>query len=87
MSDKTLRIVDEHGEEKDYEILFTFHSEETAKSYVIYKEFGDTEEVFASVYTETEGQDGGDLLPVETDEEWEMIEAQLDVYLSQADEE
>lgn len=87
MSDKTLRIEDEQGEEKDYEILFTFHHEESGKSYVVYKEFGDSEEVFAAIYTEHEGEEGGDLLPIETDEEWDMIEAKLEEYLTETDEE
>ena len=81
MNEKTLRVEDEHGNEFDYEILFTFTSEETQKSYVVYKEQGDSDEVFAAIYTE-DGE-GGNLLPIETDEEWDMVEEKLEEFLDE----
>ena len=86
MVDKTLRVEDEQGNEYDYEILFTFKSEVTKKSYVIYKEPGDSDEVFAAIYDENDS-DGGKLEPVKTEEEWDMIEAKLEEYLDEFDEE
>ncbi len=85
MVDRTLRVEDEQGNEFDYEILFTFKSEQTKKSYVIYKEPGDSEEVFAAIYNE-EDADGGKLEPIRTDEEWDMIEAKLEEYLDEHEE-
>lgn len=79
MDDKTLRVIDEHGNEIDYEIVFTYTDDATKKSYVVYKEPGDSDEVFAAIY-QADG-DGGNLLPIETDEEWDMIEEKLDAYL------
>lgn len=79
MDDKTLRVIDEHGNEIDYEIVFTYTDDSSKKSYVVYKEPGDSDEVFAAIY-EPDG-DGGNLLPIETDEEWDMIEEKLDAYL------
>ena len=85
MVDRTLRVEDEQGNEFDYEILFTFKSEQTNKSYVIYKEPGDSEEVFAAIYNE-EDTDGGKLEPIRTEEEWDMIEAKLEEYLDEHEE-
>jgi len=85
MENKTLRVVDESGNEFDYEIVLTFKSDETNKSYVVYKEPGDTDEVFAASYDETD-TDGGDLKPIETDEEWDMIEEVLNTFLEEEEE-
>ncbi len=80
MEDKTLRVIDEEGNEKDFEIVLTFKSDQTGKSYVVYKEPGDSEEVFAASYDESE-TDGGDLKPIESDEEWDIIEEVLATFL------
>jgi uncharacterized protein YrzB (UPF0473 family) len=79
MEDKTLRVIDEQGNEVDYEIVLTFKSDQTKKSYVVYKEPGDSDEVYAASYDETE-TDGGNLNPIETDEEWDIIEERLDTF-------
>ena len=84
MNENTLRVEDEHGNEFDYEILFTFTSEDTQKSYVVYKEPGDSDEVFAAIYIE-DGE-GGNLLPIETEEEWDMVEEKLEQFLDEHDE-
>jgi len=83
MEDKTFVVIDEQGKEIECEVLFTFDSDETGKSYVLYFEKGQNEdeqvEIFASVY-DPEKEDGGELTPVETDEEWEMIEEVLNTF-------
>ncbi len=61
-------IQDENGVEKEMRILFTFENGD--KKYVVFQEMNPVDdEVFASAYDED-----GSLLPVETDQEWEMIE-------------
>lgn len=72
-------IQNEAGKEIDCEVLFTFDSEETKKSYIIYTdnttdESGSTR-VYASIYDPT-GQKQ-DLLPIETETEWNTIESIL----------
>jgi len=80
MDRETMVVVDAEGNEVLFEIVLTFKSDETNKSYVIYKEPGDeNDEVFASSYDETQ-QDGGDLQAIETDEEWAMIEEVLNSF-------
>ncbi len=69
-------IVNDKGEEVECEILFTFDSDETKKSYIVYTdntldEEGSTK-VYASVYDPT-GQNSA-LMPIETDKEWLVIE-------------
>ncbi len=82
MDDKTLRVIDENGNEQDFEIVLTFKSDQTGKSYVVYKEPGDSDEVFAASYDETE-TDGGDLKPIETDEEFDIIEEVLNTFMEE----
>ena len=69
-------IVNDKGEEIECEILFTFDSDETKKSYIVYTdntldEEGSTK-VYASVYDPT-GQNPA-LMPIESEKEWLVIE-------------
>ena len=72
----TLTLRTQDGETVVCDVLFTFDSEETGKSYVVYTDNSKDESgninVFASVYDPT-GEDPT-LGAVETDEEWEVIE-------------
>lgn len=72
----TLFVRDESGKEVEMEILFTFEDEATKKKYVVFEDPNDEDgEVFASAY-----DDEGNLLPVETDSEWQMIEEVLGAF-------
>ncbi len=85
MNERTLRVEDPEGNETDYEIIFTYTSERFEKSYVVFKEPGDSEELFVMEYVES-SETGGDLRPVESDEEWDEIEAELEAFFDQEDE-
>lgn len=84
-----ITVVDEDGNEQLYEVLFTFESEDFGKSYVLYYPIGAEEdedesiEIHASAYVENEDGTEGDLQPIETDEEWEMIEEMLNTFLDE----
>ncbi len=72
----TFKIINDNGEEIMCDILFTFDSEETKKSYIVYTdntldENGSTK-VYASIYDPT-GQNP-QLTPIETEKEWLVIE-------------
>ncbi|MBA4538532.1 DUF1292 domain-containing protein [Bacillus aquiflavi] len=89
-----ITVIDEEGNEQLYEILFTFDSEEYNKSYVLYYPVGAEEdeneeiEIHASSYVSGDEDDAqGDLKPIETDEEWDMIEEMLETFLAQEEEE
>ena len=75
----TFKVTNEEGQEVEYEVLFTFDSDETKKSYMVYTddskdESGNTR-VFASAYVQ--GEEETELLPIETDKEWKIIETIL----------
>ncbi len=79
MDENRIRVTDEAGNEKEYEIVHTFASEQTGKSYVVFKEPDDESgEVYAMIYEESAEEDGGTLTPIETDEEWNLIEVELE---------
>jgi len=83
MEDKTFTVIDEEGKELVFEVVLTFNNPETEKSYVIYKLPGDeNEEVFAAIYDE-ESDMGGNLMPIETDEEWETLDEVLNSFLDE----
>lgn len=69
-------IVDDTGREIECEVLFTFDSDETKKSYIVYTDNTELDDgstkVYASIYDPT-GQNKA-LLPIETDKEWAVIE-------------
>ncbi|WP_146551250.1 DUF1292 domain-containing protein [Rummeliibacillus sp. SL167] len=73
--------VDENGNEQVYAVLYTFDSEDFGKSYVLYYKEGAKEgeevEIFASAVVPAEDGEGGELVPIETDEEWDMVEEVL----------
>lgn len=76
--DETGKIIvkNETGEEIECDILFTFDSEDTKKSYIIYTDNTKDELGNIKVYANTFDSDveNGDLGPIETDEEWATIE-------------
>lgn len=81
--EKHITVIDEDGNEQLYEVLFTFESEEFGKSYVLYFPVGAEEddneeiEIHASSFIQKEDGEEGDLQPIETEEEWDMIEEVL----------
>ena len=75
-----ITIVDENGNEQLCEILQIVESEEFGKSYVLYSLVGAEEdadgavEIFASSFTPAENGEDGELMPIETEAEWDYIE-------------
>ncbi|MBS4750129.1 DUF1292 domain-containing protein [Carnobacteriaceae bacterium zg-ZUI78] len=85
-----ITIVDEDGNEELYQILFTFDSDDFGKSYVLLYPAGTSEddevEIQAYAFKENEEGGAGDLLPIETDEEWDMVEEVLNTFLAEEEE-
>ena len=77
MKNKNMIIAkDENGKDTEYEVLFEFYDEANNKNYVGYTD-NKTDEfdnilVYASIFDPT-GKDKT-LYPIETDEEWDVIE-------------
>ena len=74
-----IQVIDDDGNELEFEVLFTFESDETGKKYVLYYDANDeAPQVYSSIY-----DDEGSLYPVETPDEWEMIEEVFNSFISQ----
>ena len=75
----TFKIINDNGEEIICDVLFTFDSEETKKSYIVYTDNSrDAEgnvQVFASIYDPN--QEDQKLEPITTEQEWKVIETIL----------
>lgn len=74
--DSKITLLNDKGEQKEFEVLFTFDSDETKKNYIVYtdhkKDPDGKEMVYASIYDAT-GKDKN-VYPVETPKEWQVIE-------------
>ena len=85
--DNTFTIIGDNGEEIKCEILFTYEDEKTKKNYMAYTDNSLDDEgntkVYASIFNPEE--ENPVLLPIETDEEWKLIEGIL-TSLSSSDE-
>lgn len=75
----SFKVINDQGQEVVCDILFTFDSEETNKSYIVYtdnsKDDGGNVQVFASIYDPK--QEDPKLEPIESEQEWKIIETIL----------
>ena len=81
MEDKnTIKLTNEKGEEVVCDILFTFDSDETGKSYIVYTDNSKDESgkvrVFASIYNPNDAKTK--LEDIKTEKEWKVIETILE---------
>jgi uncharacterized protein YrzB (UPF0473 family) len=91
--EKQITVIDENGNEQLCEVLFTFESEEFKKSYVLYYPLGAEEddseeiEIHASSFNPNSDGEDGELEPIETEEEWDLIEEMLNTFLDEEEQE
>ncbi len=75
----TIKVTNDKGEEVVCDILFTFDSDETNKSYIVYTDNSKDESgkvrVFASIYDPKDPKTK--LEDIKTDKEWKVIETIL----------
>lgn len=81
MEEKNIfKVVGEDGKEIECEVLFTFDSEETKKSYMVYTDNTTDEDgnvrVYASVYNPN--AENTELMPIESEREWKIVETILE---------
>ena len=73
-------VLDKEGNEVTCEVLFTFDSEETKKSYMVYTDNTTDEDgnvkVYASIFDPNAKKT--ELIPIETDREWKILETILE---------
>lgn len=76
----TFTVMDENGKEVVCETLFTFDSEETKKSYIVYTDNTTDEDgnvrVYASIFNPE--AENTELKPIETEREWKIVETILE---------
>lgn len=89
-----ITLVDENGNELLYDVLFTFESEDYDRSYIFIYQASSNEddEVDIEAYALPKGDDpadpqGGELMPIEDDGEWDMVESMLNTFLQDSEEE
>lgn len=87
--DMTFTLVDHDGKEVECDILFTFHSDETNRDYLIYTDRTVDEngsyDMLAAAYNPE--ADEFVLEAIETDREWEIIDAYIDEAFKELEEE
>lgn len=80
MEQNKFKLIDRNGREVEFEVLFTFESDETKKNYMVYtdntKDANGNTKVYASVFVPN--KEPLELLPVETEREWKVIETILE---------
>lgn len=88
-AENLITLVDDSGNEVQYEILFTFESEDYGKSYILLvpAESEPEEQVDVMAFsfdpTQEAAEDGDlDLTEIDDDEEWQMVEDVLDTFLN-----
>lgn len=76
-----ITVINEKGKKVEYEVLFTFESDETERNYIVYtdnkKDKNGNTKVYASIYEEDkEGKI--EMIPIESEKEWKVIETILE---------
>ena len=76
----TFKAVNAEGKEVECEVLFTFESDETKKNYIVYTDNTTDEEGNVKVYASTYNPNSieSELMPIETESEWRIIETILE---------
>lgn len=78
IDDKQMTIKDDQGNEHLVEILFTYEHDERKKKYVFFYEKDNPEEIIAMEYN-----DEGELLEIESDEEYEEVEEVFNTFMDE----
>ncbi len=79
LTDGKITIKDKDNKDIDCDVLFTFDSDKTNKSYIVFTDNTKDEEGNLKVYANTYNKDNsGELGLIETEEEWNIVEQILD---------
>ena len=72
----TFQVINEKGEKIECEVLFTFDSDETKKSYMVYTDNTLDDEGKTKVYASIYEEDGKELTitPITDEKEWNLVE-------------
>lgn len=80
MEEKSFTMMNAEGKEAKYDVLFTFDSEETNKSYIAYTDNTYDDDGNIQVYASTYDPSSEEMIlgEIKTDKEWKVIETILD---------
>ncbi|MFD3449302.1 DUF1292 domain-containing protein [Microbacteriaceae bacterium 4G12] len=87
IEENQITIVDEEGNEHLCDIVFTFESDQFGeKFYVVFSPVGEFDEegdriYDAAVVIQNETEEGGRLVELESEEEWEMVQEVFGAFL------
>lgn len=85
--DQRITLIDDQGNEQVYDILFTFHSDDYHKSYVLlYPDAARANEEIEVQAFSYDADDAGnvtsnDLHEIKSDAEWDMVQGVLNTFL------
>ena len=73
-------VTDKDGKNVKYEILFTFESEDTNKSYIVYTDNEQDQDGMIKTYASIYEENGKELKlsPITDDKEWNLVEKLID---------
>ena len=74
------RIDERTGKEVSFDVLFTFDSQDTLKSYIVYTDYSTNEDGTIIIYASIYNPDDKDLnlIPIEDESEWQLIETMIE---------
>lgn len=80
MKENKFTMIDDSGVEREFDVLFTFDSEETKKHYIAYTDNSQDPEGNVQVYASTYDPENPEsrLEPITTEKEWRVIETILE---------
>ena len=80
MKENYFTLIDNDGNEKKMRVLYTFDLVETGKNYIVYTDDTKMEDGTIRTYASSFNPNSktSDLLPIETEKEWKIIETILD---------
>lgn len=75
IENNTFKMTNNEGKQIIYEVIFTFDSDETEKSYIIYTDNTRNDEGKLKLYASTYNlnKDNLELKPIKSDKEWKVI--------------
>ncbi len=78
-NERYFTVTDASGKSTEYEILFTFDSDDTKKSYIVFTDNNKDKDGSIITYAATYDKDGEklELKDIETEREWSLIETIL----------
>lgn len=90
MEERQITVIDEEGNEILCDVLHYFYLEQFGKNYVVLSPMEEDElgerVIDVLTYNPDEESEEGSLLPVETDEEWDVIEEIVNTLLDELEE-